>query len=129
MNRELYLRLLPHVTALPPEANTINICLADGFVLDALTATSRQHSGDIEYSRMPPEELAKARANAKDCLPILSTLGGGDKSVRDLASESTRYFRLRTWVRIGTAQFALYSLMYRDPDKAVRPISRTFGTE
>jgi hypothetical protein len=48
--------------------------------------------------------------------------------MRGLAGEQSSYFRLRTWVRIGTAQFALYSLMYRQGDMA-RPISRTFGTE
>ena len=40
-NRELYLKLLPHVTALPPEARTINVCTADGVVLDALYAVSK----------------------------------------------------------------------------------------
>ena len=126
MNRDLYLRLLPHVTALPPEANTINICLADGLVLDAVTAPSEKHRTDIEFSRMRPEELANARA--KGCFPPLATFADGEKEVKDLLSESSRYFRLRTWVRIGTAQFALYSLMYREEGVA-RPISRTFGTE
>ena len=47
----------------------------------------------------------------------------------ELTAETSSYFRLHTWVRIGTAQFALYSLMYRDASKKARPIIRTFGTE
>ena len=39
-NRELYLRLAPFITALPPTANTINVCTADREVLDALYALS-----------------------------------------------------------------------------------------
>jgi general secretion pathway protein K len=127
MNRELYLRLLPHVTALPPEASTVNICLADGIVLDALTAPSEKHGSDIEFSRMRPEELAASRA--RQCFPTLISFAEGDEDVKALVSETTSYFRLRTWVRIGTAQFALYSLMYRDTDGKSRPVSRTFGTE
>ena len=73
MNRELYLRLSPHVTALPPEANKVNVCMADGLVLDALTALSTKHAKDIEFSRMTPEELAdcsRAEAVSRLTLPI-----------------------------------------------------------
>ena len=35
-------------------------------------------------------------------------------------AEKTQYFQLRTWLRIGFAEFALYSLMYRD-DKGSGP--------
>jgi general secretion pathway protein K len=125
-NRELYLRLAPFVTALPPTANKINVCTADREVLDALFAVSANDTNNIEYTRMRPEELATSRAQG--CFPSLETLTRGDAAMRGLASEESNYFRLRTWVRIGTAQFALYSLMFREGDTA-RPISRTFGTE
>jgi general secretion pathway protein K len=125
-NRELYLRLAPFVTALPPTANKINVCTADREVLDALFAVSANDTNNVEYTRMRPEELATSRAQG--CFPSLETLTRGDAAMQGLAGEQSNYFRLRTWVRIGTAQFALYSLMFREGDKA-RPISRTFGTE
>jgi general secretion pathway protein K len=125
-NRELYQRLAPFVTALPPTASKINVCTADREVLDALFAVSSDDTNNVEYTRMRPEELATSRA--RGCFPSLDTLTRGDAAMKDLAGEQSDYFRLRTWVRIGTAQFALYSLMYREGDKA-RPISRTFGTE
>jgi general secretion pathway protein K len=127
LNRELYLRLLPHVTALPPEASKINVCIADGVVLDSLYALSERFKNNVEYSRMRPEDLAASRAQG--CFPLRATLTGGDKRMEDLTGERSSYFRLRTWVRIGTAQFALYSLMYRDAGNNARPIVRTFGTE
>ncbi|MEO8308206.1 MAG: type II secretion system minor pseudopilin GspK [Pseudomonadota bacterium] len=124
--REMYLRLSPFVTALPPSANKINVCTADGVVLDALFAVSTDDANNIEYSRMRPEDLATSRAQI--CFPTLQALTRGDAAMNALAGETSNYFRLRTWVRIGTAQFALYSLMYREGDKA-RPIMRTFGTD
>jgi hypothetical protein len=91
-----------------------------------LFAVSSDDTNNVEYTRMRPEELATSRA--RGCFPSLDTLTRGDAAMKELAGEQSDYFRLRTWVRIGTAQFALYSLMYREGDKA-RPISRTFGTE
>ncbi len=125
-NRDLYLRLAPFITALPPTANTINVCTADGPVLDALFAVSANDTNNIEYSQMRPEDLATNRE--KSCFPTLDTLTRGDQAMKALAGEKSNYFRLRTWVRIGTAQFALYSLMYREAGKA-RPVIRTFGTD
>jgi general secretion pathway protein K len=125
-NRDLYQRLAPFVTALPPTANKVNVCTADREVLDALFAVSADDTNNVEYTRMRPEDLATSRAQG--CFPSLDTLTRGDAAMKELAGERSDYFRLRTWVRIGTAQFALYSLMYREGDKA-RPISRTFGTE
>ena len=36
--RERYVRLVPHVTALPPDASRINVCMATPYVLDALAS-------------------------------------------------------------------------------------------
>ena len=43
--------------------------------------------------------------------------------------EKSSYFRLHSFIGIGTARFALYSLLKRDPDGQVRPVLRTLGTE
>ncbi len=123
--RERYLKLLPHVTALPASVRAVNVCTASGFVLDALFALSTTSKNDELFSLMPPEQLAKSR-NA-GCFPLLATFN--EPRFTGRVAETSSFFQLRTWVRIGPARFALYSLMYRDPNGQARPIVRTFGTE
>jgi general secretion pathway protein K len=125
--RERYLRLLPHVTALPPSARAVNVCTATGPVLDSMFALSEKNANNEEFSRMPPEELAKARTSG--CFPRFATFAANEPKFKDRAGETSSFFQLRTWVRIGSARFALYSLMYRDGNGSARPIVRTFGTE
>jgi hypothetical protein len=43
--------------------------------------------------------------------------------------QTTSYFRLRTFITIGTARFTLYSLLQRDASGQIHVILRTFGTE
>jgi general secretion pathway protein K len=126
-DQKMYQRLLPHVTALPPDARTINVCTADGVVLDALNALSRNNPNNTEYSRLKPEELERNRQNG--CFPQRSVLAANEPDIAARIGERSSYFRLQTFLRIGTAQFALYSLMYRDGAGHVRPILRTMGTE
>lgn len=125
--RDMYLKLLPHVTALPPEAQKINVCTADGVVLDALFALSATNANYVQYSRLTPEDMARSRANG--CFPRKTVLGANEPVISGRIDERSSYFRLHTWLSIGTAQFALYSLMYRDGAGKVRPILRTMGTE
>lgn len=125
--REMYLKLLPHVTALPADAQKINVCMADGVVLDALFALSANNTNYVEYSRLKPEDLARSRATG--CFPRKSVIGANEPAISARIDERTSYFRLQTWLSIGTAQFALYSLVYRDPAGKARPILRTLGTE
>jgi general secretion pathway protein K len=126
-SRELYLKLRPHITALPPEARKINVCMAGGVVLDALFALSKNNPNYVEYSRMTPEELARFRQNG--CFPRKTVIANNEPEIAALTDERSSYFRLHTWLGIGTAEFALYSLMYRDGAGRVRPILRTLGTE
>ncbi len=126
--RERYLKLLPHVTALPPSAATINVCTASGHVLDALNALSQKNTNAVEYSRMDPEELARVRAGG-GCFPPKTVVAANEQKITDRTGEKSQFFQLRTWVRIGEAEFALYSLMYRNNDGRTRPVMRTFGTE
>jgi len=126
-DQKMYRQLLPHVTALPPDARTINVCTADGVVLDALNALSKANANNTEYSRLKPEELQRNRQNG--CFPRRSVLGANEPDIAAHIGERSSYFRLQTFLRIGTAQFALYSLMYRDGAGHARPILRTMGTE
>jgi general secretion pathway protein K len=125
--RELYLRLLPHVTALPPDASRINVCTADGIVLDSLRALSQKNPDETEFSRIAPDELARNRRAG--CFPRAAVMSADEAEIGKLVAERSSYFRLRTWIRIGTAEFALYSLLYRDGSGQVRPVLRTMGTD
>lgn len=131
-DREMYLRLLPHVTALPPMANRINRCFATPALLDAIESA---YTGTLTetWTRQDPQTFAQSRQGG--CYPPLQAIVGGisnataKQQAENLLVDRTTYFRLRTWVTIGTTRFALYSLLERDPSGEVRPLLRTFGTE
>ena len=127
--RERFQKLAPHITALPPEADKINVCTATGPVLDALYALAPTPSSTVEYSTPEGEALLlKSRKTA--CFPTESTLKTNvtGAKVGDRVSSVTGYFRLYTIVSIGSTRFTLYSLMKRDGG-GIRPILRNFGAE
>jgi general secretion pathway protein K len=122
--RARYDRIAPYITALPPGTG-INVCTASGVLLDAI-------AGKVEYSS-DPNALANER-KLNGCFPGLtlfqSTLTDQAKLLSsNFLGTSTQYFRLRSFITIGTARFTLYSLLYRDNSGLLRPILRTFGTE
>lgn len=136
--RERYLRLAPHVTALPAtlEARTINVCLATPVVLDALISAARG-SLDQGFMNEDPQQFAKQREAG--CYPGVNAMrsaAGSDASKFDAPApnlpprigEQSTYFRLRTWVTIGTTRFALYSLMERR-NQQVQTLLRSFATD
>lgn len=130
--RERYLKLAPYVTALPSSANTLNTCTASQQVLNAWISTAKD-PGQINWG--DSEEFAKSREgrcfpDQNDIEPIINALNDeeGKAKLRQLVGQKSQYFRLRSIVTIGTTQFALYSLMYRDQTGA-RAIERTFGSE
>ena len=47
--------------------------------------------------------------------------------------EQSNYFQLRSYVTVGTAEFALYSLLHREGSVGgtalVRVVARSYGTE
>jgi len=122
MDRASYDRLAPYVTALPP-ATKLNICTAPGEVLDAIT-------GDRSYA-IDSKQFALQRQQ-NPCFPdlagFISGLGAAQKPGLNIGTTSS-YFRLRTWITIGTTRFTLYSLLEQGQSGQTRPIFRTFGTE
>ena len=123
MDRASYQRLAPFVTALPPDTK-LNICTAPGEVLDAI-------SGVREYG-LNPKGLAQQRLQF-NCYPDRAAFRAGVSSewkryVPNHVDTRSSYFRLRTWITIGTTRFTLYSLIKQDQNQ-IRPIFRTFGTE
>lgn len=125
--REMFQRVAPHVTALPASARAINVCTAGGVVLDALFALHETDQKHVEYSTLTAEELAERREG--ECYPRRATLASGQQAMQQFTAERSSWFQLTTWVNVGSAQFALYSLLQRDGGGRVQTVTRSLGSE
>jgi general secretion pathway protein K len=119
-----YVKLAPYISALPAPS-TVNICTASGVLLDAI-------SGKSEYST-GSSTLTQSRQQG-GCFPTQAEFDASlsqdqVKALSGVFGTNSGYFRLRTFITIGTARFSLYSLLYVDGGGQIRPIIRTFGTE
>jgi general secretion pathway protein K len=119
--RERFEKIAPYITALPV-GTALNICSASPVVLDAFL-------GHREYS-VDPKRFASDRQAAGGCFPSMQefqtafsnmlpggTLGGSSPTwaqIEPLIGDESSYFRLSTFVRAGTTEFAFYSLLYQD---------------
>ena len=127
--RDRYVKLSPYVTALPRDA-TINTCSASGVLLDALVEPSHK-----EYGTMDPKDLAKQREGG--CFPtpdVYASAFGGPASqdwaqVQSRVSKVSSYFRVTSIVTIGSAEFTLYSLLWRDTQGASHVLMRTYSPD
>src|SRR4030095_16900267 len=107
-----------------------NQCTASKLMLDeALNDPSNQS----QYRGMTDEDLADQRA--KGCWPPKTTytrvISDPKKQAdaNNAIQEKSNWFRLRTNIRIGTTEFVLYSLLYREPGgNKIRPLQRSFGS-
>jgi general secretion pathway protein K len=126
--RDRYLALAPYVTALPNNTK-INVCTAKDKVLDAFLG-----SGQTDFSSTAGQ-LDKNRAQGTGttgCFPTLANYQAafGDPkqwaAVQGKFGQSSTYFRLTSFITVGSAEFNLYSLLFRDATGAVRPIQRSF---
>jgi general secretion pathway protein K len=103
--RARYDALAPYITALPPTGGaSINICTASGAMLDALSG------GTSSSWSLDPTALANERKNAKKCFPQVGDLNlspDAATQVRGLIGTTSSYFRLRTFITIGSAHFTL----------------------
>jgi general secretion pathway protein K len=124
---ENYAKIAPLVSALPND-ETVNTCTASGLVLDA---TANDPQGNVAYRN---QDLKKLRE--KGCFPINADFIAGiiDSTAKTAAqsrvSDKSSWFRLRTNIRIGTAEFVLYSVLLREKNSnRVRTMQRSFGSE
>jgi len=123
--RDRYLKLAPYVTALP-YGTPVNVCTAPGAVLDA-------YLGHPDFSS-DADSLAKNRASAPGCFPTQTDYEAAFADpklllqVHPRIAQVSSYFRLTSFITIGSAEFNLYSLLYQDqnPGGGVRPILRSF---
>jgi general secretion pathway protein K len=124
--RENYQKIAPFVTALPYDAQ-VNVCTATGLVLDA---TRNDPANQHEYVNT---DLAKTREGG--CFPLRNVFAGvisdpaNRGEVEQRTTEDSSWFRLRTNIRIGTAEFVLYSVLFREPGNKIRTVQRSFGSE
>lgn len=121
---ENYAKIAPYVTALPWYVK-VNACTAPGLVLDM-----NNNDGQDQWRGAPLDDIRQ-----KGCGTDKATLASStDPNKWTLADahyvERSDWFRLRTHVRIGTAEFVLYSVLYREPNgNRVRTVQRSFGSE
>ena len=114
------------LTALPTDVK-VNPCSASGLVLD-VTMNDPQNEQEFQLQDMPT--LRKS-----GCYPTAQVVTAriGDATLKGLAQarleEKSSWFRLRTNIRIGTAEFVLYSVLFRQPNNRVRTVQRSFGSE
>ena len=121
---EAYAKLAPYVSALPEDA-LVNVCTASEFVLESVESMNQQSYGGplLEQQRQ------------KACFPLMQVFldGIGNPATKALVqpriAEHSSWFRLRTNIRIGTAEFVLYSVLFREPGNQVRTVQRSFGSE
>jgi general secretion pathway protein K len=132
--RERYLAIAPYIAALP-QGTAINVCTAKDKVLDAFLPP-----GQTEFSSTVGQlDKNRAAASTSGCFPprasYTASLGspkpGGASQPNAPSAANTfqtrsQYFRLASFITIGSAQFSLYSLLYRDNTGAARPIQRSF---
>ena len=122
--RDRYLKLAPYVTALPYGASgtPVNICSAPDRVLNAY----------LGHQDFDADSLAKNRADAPGCFPTKRDYEAAFADQKLLAQVRPKtalvssYFRLTSFITIGSAEFNLYSLLFQDGSGKVRPIQRSF---
>jgi len=137
-----YVKLAPYVTALPNNT-ALNVCTASGLVLDAYLG-----SGHSEFGANP-DTLASNRQNSTGCFPTLQSYtaamttapaapqtpqqaspGNSQQNAQQqhaaLFQMNSSYFRLKSYITIGSTEFSLYSLLYQDGTGMTRPILRSY---
>jgi general secretion pathway protein K len=125
--RENYQKIAPYVTALPVDV-PVNVCTAHALVLNT---TRNDPQNQTEFA---DETLKQARENG--CFPSTTNVYAGviadpqnRAEVEKRIDVKSSWFRLRTNIRIGTAEFVLYSVLFREPGNKVRTVQRSFGSE
>lgn len=128
-------RLAPYIVALPLGVE-INTCTASPLLLDAL-ANRVQFSAD-------PDQFEKDREASGTCFPTINEmqlpaatpppgngngLGGTPQTVGSVAAlltQKSAWFRLTSFITLGSAEFAVYTELYLDQTGNVRPVLRSF---
>lgn len=124
---ENYAKLAPYVAALPQDTK-LNIFTASGFVLDA-TLHDPQNMTQWQLQDMTQLRVKNpAPADINSYIGVIAD-PANRQTVQNHVADRSDWFRLRTHIRVGTAEFVLYSVLQREPDNKVRAAQRSFGSE
>ena len=134
-------RLAPYIVALPL-GTAINTCTASPYVLDALTG-HQQFSAD-------PQQFVKDRQAAGGCFPTMQDVltaagnvqganqnlqgtgqnpqvpGQSNQTITSIIGQKSVWFRLTTFLTLGSTQFSVYTVLYESPSGTARPVMRSF---
>jgi len=125
---ERYALLAPYITALPVDTK-VNPCTASGLVLD-VSMNDPQNEQEFQLQDMT---AVRKGGSCNNTTASVVTSRIGDATLKGLAlarfDEKSSWFRLRTNIRIGTAEFVLYSVLFRQQNNRVRTVQRSFGSE
>lgn len=122
--QDRFRRLEPFVAALPA-GTTLNLCTAPPEVLDSLTEGQQQYTLAREITRKQRE--IGCFPTIMDFQRQLTDQQKAQMSNDKVLGQTSSYFQSTIFVTIGTTQFTLYSLLYRQ-NGMVRPTLRSFGT-
>ena len=124
---EKFKKIAPYVTALPLDAK-LNVCTAVKLVLDV---AKNDPSNQSEFANSPTLDDDRKKGCAPTMNNYLAGISTADLKTKAQAriDEKSSWFRMRTNVRIGTAEFVLYSVLFREPGKKLRTVQRSFGSE
>jgi general secretion pathway protein K len=134
-------KLAPYIVALPI-GTQINVCSASKYLLDALTGTL-QFSQDPEFDQnrrdaggcFPSPQLVMqaatdiASAGSSSGAAVGANGANGNaqqQSLSSLLAQKSSWFRLTTFIDMGSAEFAVYTLLYQDQTGMVQPVMRSF---
>jgi general secretion pathway protein K len=125
-----YAKIAPYVAALPNDTK-FNVCTGIGLIIDINRNDPQNQTefANVDFSK-------QASANGKQSCRVSKAVFSGviaDAALKAKADaraeETSSWFRLRTNIRIGTAEFVLYSVLFREDDHKVRTFQRSFGSE
>ncbi len=115
---ETYLRLAPHVTALPRDRREINLCTASGVMLDALVD---QRLWSANASSLETQRKSGCYPNVLQFEQLFGADPAAYQKIKNRIKVQSNFFELRSLVTIGTQPFDLQSLLMRTNGATGKP--------
>lgn len=122
VTRDIYLRLLPHVTVLPAVGSPINVNTATAAVLHALA-----NKPNAELEAFLRERIEKPAESTQE-LTQNGAIGAQDPG-KDMLAVASSFFQLRGVATIANSRVAIYSLYYRPPQGLPLVLSRSTDSD
>ena len=124
---EHYLRLLPHVTALPRDRREINLCTASGALLDALVD---QRLWSVNAQSLEAQRKSGCYPTTAQFEALFTANPAEYQKIKSRIGVQSNFFELRSVVTIGSQPFEFTSLLLRTAGGTrpeVRVLTRTMA--